>query len=191
MKKTALLLGLGLVTSFAASAHIGDWIPSTETLTGTAHGEENGRILYVCQVSAHGGVHPGKVVDGYCNIGYAGVEEVYSDFSVYNGTGRWASKHVLHSPHPVAGGYENGDVLRVCLAYAHDGTHPGKVVDGYCNIGYAGLEEIHSHFRVLAQFDYEDERDPMSDLRPTHPISDPFPPLPVREPCTHGPYCSN
>jgi hypothetical protein len=153
MKRTILVFTLSLITSLAASAHTGDWIPDTQTLIGTAHGEEPGRILYVCQtLGSNGGIHPGKVVDGGCNIGYGGLEEVHGDFSVYNGPGIWVSKKVLHSPHAVAGGYENGDVLHVCLAQAHGGFHPGKVVDGNCNIGYGGLEEIYNDFQVLAEF---------------------------------------
>lgn len=37
-------------------------------------GNEEGRILYICQADYHGGRHAGKIVGQNCNIGYAGRE---------------------------------------------------------------------------------------------------------------------
>lgn len=45
-------------------------------------GYENGNPLFICQASYKGGVHPGKIVAGSCNIGYGGLEVVRSDFRV-------------------------------------------------------------------------------------------------------------
>jgi len=37
-------------------------------------GQENDRVLYVCRAAHSGGVHPGKVIAGNCNIGFGGQE---------------------------------------------------------------------------------------------------------------------
>ena len=54
-------------------------------------------------------------------------------------------------PNPFAGGQESGRTLIVCRAPIQGagfpgvgqtdlGVHPGKLVDGSCNVGYNGLE---------------------------------------------------
>jgi hypothetical protein len=45
-------------------------------------GQESGRSLFVCRVNYQGGVHPGKVVAGNCNIGYGGREIEISNYEV-------------------------------------------------------------------------------------------------------------
>ena len=48
-------------------------------------GQEPGRILYVCRGSYKGGIHPGKIVDGRCNIGWGGKEHKLKEFEVLVG----------------------------------------------------------------------------------------------------------
>lgn len=47
-------------------------------------GQENGQDRWVCRVTAHGGIHPGKYVDGKCNYGYGGKEESSSTYETLN-----------------------------------------------------------------------------------------------------------
>ena len=37
-------------------------------------GAENNQKLYICRAKHNGGVHPGKIVGGNCNIGWGGKE---------------------------------------------------------------------------------------------------------------------
>jgi hypothetical protein len=45
-------------------------------------GSEPGRTLPICHAAYNGGVHPGKVVAGKCNIGYGGKEIVLTSYEV-------------------------------------------------------------------------------------------------------------
>lgn len=151
-KRMVLGLMALLMSMMATATTPGQWGPSFMMSFANTYGWEPGRQLYVCKAEAHGGMHPGKVVGEGCNIGYGGREEVYPDFEVYMGPGKWVPKYEgLTSMNAVEGGYEPGRNLMVCLAQAHGGWHPGKVVAGNCNIGYGGFEEVIPDFRVLVE----------------------------------------
>ena len=59
------------------------WVDNIGTRAISA-GKENGEDRYVCRVEAHGGIHPGKVVGGYCHYGYGGREESSQTFKSLN-----------------------------------------------------------------------------------------------------------
>ncbi len=115
-------------------------------------GQEGNRILFICQSFYRGGVHPGKVVDGRCNITYGGAEIIRDRFRVLVGEGLdWrTAKYGQIPPNAVPGGFENGRPLYICHAqYGFHGVHPGKVVGDACNIGYGGQEILLRHYQVL------------------------------------------
>ncbi|MFQ5526358.1 MAG: DUF3421 domain-containing protein [Thermoanaerobaculia bacterium] len=60
-----------------APAELAQWIPGRdgEVPRGAfVGGSEPSRDLYVCRAEYEGGVHPGKLVERHCNIGYGGYE---------------------------------------------------------------------------------------------------------------------
>lgn len=91
------LLSVGIMLVSFSTAYAGkcEWKPASNghvpenALVG---GTEPGRAaLYVCRVNAHGGVHPGKIVDKHCNISWGGKEELHQTYEVLtNCPGRWA-----------------------------------------------------------------------------------------------------
>ncbi len=110
--------------------------------------------LGVCRMRHEGGVHPGKLFDGKCNIGYGHTEIVSEeyDFLVALRDAFW------HMPptgdtdlsEALTGGREaNGQPLKLCVARhrtgwggfaSYHGYHPGKYVFGTCNFGFADQE---------------------------------------------------
>ena len=120
-----------------------------------AGGRERDEILYICQSFYNGGVHPGKVVAGRCNITYGGAEIPRDRFRVLVGEGfDWRSpKRDRIPPNAVVGGFENGRPLYICHArYDFHGVHPGKIVAGACNIGYGGQEIRIPDYQVLVNY---------------------------------------
>ncbi len=116
-------------------------------------GRENGRPLALCRAAHQGGTHPGKVVQRRCNFGYGGAEVVSETFSVLidRGRARWVeAPRGRISDDAVIGGREDGRDLPICRAPYRGGVHPGKVVDGRCNIGWGGEEFAIQGFEVLA-----------------------------------------
>jgi hypothetical protein len=115
-------------------------------------GHEGGMTLYICQAFYHGGVHPGKLVAGRCNITYGGVEIMRDNYRLLVGEGLdWRQPGRREVPrNAVPGGFENGAPLYICHAhYGFHGVHPGKVVAGNCNIGYGGQEIRIPDYEVL------------------------------------------
>jgi hypothetical protein len=113
-----------------------------------AGGQENGGTLYVCRAPHNGGLHPGKIVDGNCNIGWGGEEQVIRDYEVLIGDGIWGKPRADYAG-SFAAGQENGEALYLCRAPFNGGVHPGKVVAGNCNIGWGGKEETIGRFEVF------------------------------------------
>lgn len=115
--------------------------------------DSNGAPLYICQAKHNGGVHPGKIVNGNCNITYAGIEIVKPKYQVLVSTTplNWVKAGGgFVPPGAVPGGYENGHPLFICKAkYADGSVHPGKIVGNTCNYGYAGKEILSSTYKVL------------------------------------------
>lgn len=129
------------------------WVPFRGGIPAyaVAGGVESGRILYVCQAFNKGSMHPGKIVDGRCNITYAGQEIQKTNFNILVGRNvHWESVYGGRIPrNAVVGGSEPGRVLYICQANFGGGVHPGKVVSGNCNIGYGGNEVTNTKYRVL------------------------------------------
>ena len=108
-------------------------------------GSEPGRSrLYVCRSSYKGKWASGKVVAGYCNIGYGGKERKQSTYDVLvsdkgmSGRVGWTSGG---SKYRMYVGKEGKGNVYVCRARYKGGTHPGKIApNGNCYIGYGGKE---------------------------------------------------
>jgi len=118
-------------------------------------GYENGHNLAICRTRYRGGIHPGKVVSGNCNITYAGREISQANFRILVGKQRqlhWADAIPGRVPRTaVVGGFERGHPLYICHGRYFGGVHPGKVVQGNCNIGYGGREIYLRNYQILAQ----------------------------------------
>ena len=112
-------------------------------------GQEDGTPLLICRAPYLGGIYPGKLVKGNCNISYDSKEIYLHDFDILVGQGgQWAP------PQPgLAGafiaGYERGGPLFLCQAMYSGGLHPGKIYDGKCDISYAGREIPIRRFNVF------------------------------------------
>lgn len=140
-----------------------EWIPWTGDWpeNAVAGGEENGKILYVCRAENEGAKHPGKLLEGHCNIGWGGKELVLDSYDILVNNGGiqlvWEGANNNKIPHgAVQGGTENGRPLVVGQLTRPDGSvHPGKVFRGddgllHFNYGYGGDEvSVTSGFRVM------------------------------------------
>ena len=112
-------------------------------------GQEDGTPLLICRAPYLGGIYPGKLAKGNCNISYDSKEIYLHDFDILVGQGgQWAP------PQPgLAGafiaGYERGGPLFLCQAMYSGGLHPGKIYDGKCDISFAGREIPIRRFNVF------------------------------------------
>jgi len=143
-----LLLAAALAGSAAAApawARV-TWVASpSQPPHALEAGWEKGGPLFLCQAHYGNAVYPGKVINGNrCNVGYGGAEYRVETFRWAVGRGDWASPG--QGARPVIGGYENGAPLFVCKAHYIDaagvdrGWHPGKIINGRCNITWGGAE---------------------------------------------------
>jgi hypothetical protein len=113
------------------------------------------RQLYICQIEdASIGTHPGKVVEGYCNVGYDSKERKYGAYRVLVDVNPSAVRWIGQSngsvpPGAFEGGREPARILYVCRGHYNNGVHPGKVVDSACNIPWGGLEPHLQTYEVL------------------------------------------
>jgi uncharacterized protein DUF3421 len=153
----ALLAWLGMSVLFAGAAMaqpVFGWEPWNGQVPPNAvavgRDEVHGDLLFVCHAPHKGGVHPGKFFRGHCNIGWGGSEVVLDSFEimVQIGPGPWALDGKIPQPNTVVGGFEKGHKLYVCVAN-YRGQHPGKLIDGKCNIGYGGREMMIDDFQLL------------------------------------------
>jgi hypothetical protein len=111
--------------------------------------------LFVCRGYYQGGMHPGKLVGHFCNIGWGGGEIRLSQYQVLVsraplgwapvGNGGFIPRNALDV------GYENGRTLYACQMKYRGGVHPGKVVDNYCHIGWGGKEIATPIYNVLVR----------------------------------------
>jgi ribosomal protein S14 len=122
----------------------GGALPNDAVIAGLADGQP----LAVCRAPFRGGVHPGKVVAGHCNIGWGGKEESVRPYEVLHGAAQWGPPRAGYAG-AVVGGQSDGTPLPVCRANFRGATHPGKVVGNQCNIGWGGKEEAVRRFEVL------------------------------------------
>ncbi len=103
-------------------------------------GQEDGQPLYVCRASYMGGMLPGKVVAGNCNIADRGKEWEIPDYEVLvDAAGSWRGVNRGYDS-ALNAGWENGQDLFLCRSHHKGGVHPGKVVNGTCHISYGGQE---------------------------------------------------
>lgn len=99
--------------------------------------------LYLCRAAYKGGLHPGKLFQGHCNIGWGGKEIVLDRYEVL--VSHWPLHWIAtsHDDIPwgaIRTGFQHDGPLYTCHAWYEGGIHPGKVVNGNCNIGWGGKE---------------------------------------------------
>lgn len=109
--------------------------------------------LFVCRGEYQGGIHPGKLVAGRCNIGYGGREIRLSRYEVLIDQGQlgWAASNGFIPSNAIPVGKERRRILYSCQAEYQGGMHPGKVVGNACNIGWGGREVALAHYNVLVR----------------------------------------
>lgn len=110
--------------------------------------------LYVCRGFYNGGVHPGKLFQGHCNIGWGGNEIVLNQYEVLTSRCplRWISASHGYVPlNAIRTGYQHDGPLYTCRVWYRGGLHPGKVVNGNCNIGWGGQEISIPVYEILAR----------------------------------------
>jgi hypothetical protein len=108
--------------------------------------------LFICHANYNGGIHPGKIVAGKCNITWGGREISLNRYDVLQSQAplSWiAASNGFIPGNAVIGGYENGKPIYICQANYNGGIHPGKIVGQMCNIGYAGREISFPFYNVL------------------------------------------
>jgi hypothetical protein len=130
------------------------WVASAGAVPPNAviGGQEPGRTLPICRGAYQGGIHPGKLVAGKCNIGWGGKEITLTRFEVLvSNNARLAWVPGPTAAGMVMGGQEPGRTLPICRGNYQGGTHPGKLVAGRCNIGWGGKEITLTRFEVLVQ----------------------------------------
>jgi hypothetical protein len=160
MKPVSLaLLLLGPLSAVADPVWVTGMPGSTDyPLNLVQAGAENGAPNYVCHSAYMDGVHPGKLLDGHCNIEFAGQELVRDTFEIL--TADSASVSWLQDEGGYAtlesmpAGTENGQTLYACRAPvfidgSDRGIHAGKVVPPNCNIPYGGGAYLAQNFETL------------------------------------------
>ncbi|MBL8207911.1 MAG: DUF3421 domain-containing protein [Blastocatellia bacterium] len=105
-------------------------------------GQENGQKLPLCRATYNGGTHPGKIVNGKCHIGYNGTETNVGTYEVLtsNANPSFSLNTTGNGEKFIVGAESNGQPLYLCSAAYQNGTYPGKIVNGKCNITWGGNE---------------------------------------------------
>ena len=134
----------------ATSVYAQRWVPRGTLPADAVIGEaEDGRNLYVCRARYEGGLHPGKVVSGRCNIGWGGREIALPAYEVLaGGRGAWGPPQADMAG-AFVGGAESDRPLYICRARFGRGTHPGKAFGGNCLIGWGGRENALTAYEVF------------------------------------------
>jgi hypothetical protein len=110
--------------------------------------------LFVCRVNYNGGIHPGKLYQGHCNIGWGGKEISLDHYQVLVSRTplSWVSSNYGDIPdHAIQGGYQHDGPLYICQAEVHGGMHIGKLYGENCNIGWGGREILVPYYNVLVK----------------------------------------
>ncbi|MDF1698264.1 MAG: DUF3421 domain-containing protein [Saprospiraceae bacterium] len=160
--KNLLLLSTLMLLTIGSTYGQLEWVKYEGSIPEYAviGGVETNRSLPICRCYYKGGMHPGKVVEKGCNIGYGGKEKVFKNYEVLVNKGvtelDWVKTEDGSLPdHAIQAGKENGKPMYIGRASHENGTHPGKVFsvgkNNICNIGYAGKEITKNSFEVLVE----------------------------------------
>ena len=138
------------ITAFSWVAYHGGTLPDN-AVNAAAAGEAQSTV---CRVSYQNGVHAGRVAGSNCEIGYGGRDWGIGGGEVLvaqQGRTQWVSVPVggPMPPQAVVAGIAAGMPMVVCRARHDASTDAGKVVNGYCNVGYGGKELTVRPFDVL------------------------------------------
>ncbi|HEY5937382.1 MAG TPA: DM9 repeat-containing protein [Kofleriaceae bacterium] len=119
-------------------------------------GREHGVDLAVCRGLHGSGKHPGKVIGDKCYYGWGGKEHATTEFDYFvpQAGERFSWQTVAKGDiarKEVPSGFEPGRNLPVCRAAHQGATHPGKVFEGKCHIGFAGKEIGIADFEALVR----------------------------------------
>jgi hypothetical protein len=126
------------------------WVSPRRQPRHPVGGQARGQRLLVCRTRYRDGVHYGKEYQGRCHIGWGGREVAVEDYDLLSAPGaRWVSAGEAASDSAVGGAWAGGAQLYVCRARLGDGTHPGKLWNGRCHIGWGGQEKKVSSYQVL------------------------------------------
>lgn len=166
--KILKLIGIAvLMLSFNTISAQLEWVKFETEIPSNAviGGVENHRSLAVCRCNYKGAMHPGKVVEKNCNIGYGGVEVLMKEFEVLVNKGGveldWLKTDGSLPEHTVKAGAEKGNPMYVGRIYYEKSTHPGKIFKGggryICNIGYGGKEITQTSFEFLVEVHHPDK----------------------------------
>jgi len=158
--KYLVLTSMLVLFSSALYAQL-DWVKFNGEVPNNAvvGGVESHRELPICRCEFNGAMHPGKVVEKACNIGYGGAEKAIRSFEVLVNNGlielSWIKSKGELPDHAIKAGREGNLDLYVGRAFHKGGTHPGKIFkvgDKYiCNIGYGGKELTFTTFEFLVE----------------------------------------
>lgn len=132
--------------------HTGDRLPHHAVASGTQPNPP--ATLFVCRANYRGGVHPGKLFDGRCNISWGGSEVTLSQYEVLvsRKSLSWVSASFgAIPPRAIQGGYQHDGPLYICQASYNGGIHSGKVVGQNCNFGWGGKEISVPYYKVLVK----------------------------------------
>lgn len=161
------MCGAALAAAAALQAEEPSWIPGTGEVPALAvyAGSEQGNSYYVCRGEYMGGLHPGKLHAGKCNIEFALGEIVLETYEVLLEEAdyvRWVPDSMGAAPpdaFPV--GSEDGGTLYSCAAEVqqHDpstgevmgslGIHAGKIKSNNCHVPYGGGAYLTERYAVL------------------------------------------
>mgnify|MGYP003574913266 CR=1 FL=1 len=130
-------------------ARVGSPIPANAVSGGIRHGEP----FYICRGTFEGGVHPGKVVGGKCDISFGGQEVRLFKYQVLVNPKRlsWVAQRFAGTPlNAIQGGFErDGTHIYICRTSFKGSLYPGKVVKHLCHIAWNGKEIPVSNYQIL------------------------------------------
>ncbi|HTM64668.1 MAG TPA: DUF3421 domain-containing protein [Gammaproteobacteria bacterium] len=128
----------------------GEPMPANAVIGGNQYHPNS--LFHVCRANYRGGVHPGKLYNGNCNISWGGQEYIMTNYEVLvsDKPMSWVGSSYGRIPqHAIAAGSENGAALYACQAQYQNGTHTGKVIGQNCNFGWGGKEISVPYYNVL------------------------------------------
>lgn len=153
------------------------------------------KIIYVCNVKAYGGMHPGQLSQKGCTITYNGAAVAKKQFNVLAGSASvvWRSPDVINQDEyasqvrfygilpqgldvtsyvPIIGGYESQypnylHPLYICQTLTHNSIRIGKVVGDRCNVAVNGREVMTNSYMILSAMIRRGQAVASKNTRPT------------------------